>query len=130
MAGENLLRNARTIAVVGLSSRRSRPSYGVSEYMQSQGYRIIPVNPNETEVLGEKSWASLEEIPEPVDIVNIFRRPECVPEIVDSAIRIGAKGIWMQEGVVHDEAAGKARAAGLDVVMDRCILKEHRKLSS
>jgi len=98
--------------------------------MQSQGYRIIPVNPNETEVLGEKSWASLEEIPEPVDIVNIFRRPECVPEIVDSAIRIGAKGIWMQEGVVHDEAAGKARAAGLDVVMDRCILKEHRKLSS
>lgn len=128
MAGENLLRNARTIAVVGLSSRRSRPSYGVSEYMQSQGYRIIPVNPNETEVLGEKSWASLEEIPEPVDIVNIFRRPECVPEIVDSAIRIGAKGIWMQEGVVHDEAAGKARAAGLDVVMDRCILKEHRKM--
>jgi predicted CoA-binding protein len=96
--------------------------------MQSQGYRIIPVNPNETEVLGEKSWASLEEIPEPVDIVNIFRRPECVPEIVDSAIRIGAKGIWMQEGVVHDEAAGKARAAGLDVVMDRCILKEHRKM--
>jgi hypothetical protein len=128
MAGENLLRNAKTIAVVGLSSRRSRPSYGVSEYMQSRGYRIIPVNPNETEVLGEKSWASLEEIPEHVDIVDIFRRPECVPEIVDSAIRIGAKGVWMQEGVVNDEAAGKARAAGLEVVMDRCILKEHRKM--
>ncbi len=128
MAGENLLRNARTIAVVGLSNRRSRPSYGVSEYMQSKGYRIIPVNPNETEVLGEKVWASLEEIPERVDIVDIFRRSECVPEIVDAAIRIGAKGIWMQEGVVHDEAAGKARAAGLEVVMDRCILKEHRKM--
>jgi predicted CoA-binding protein len=128
VAGENLLRNAKTIAVVGLSNRRSRPSYGVSEYMQSRGYRIIPVNPNETEVLGEKSWASLEDIPEHVDIVDIFRRPECVPEIVDSAIRIGAKGVWMQEGVVHDEAAGKARAAGLEVVMDRCILKEHRKM--
>jgi len=128
MVGENLLRNAKTIAVVGLSSRRSRPSYGVSEYMQASGYRIIPVNPNETEILGEKSWASLEEIPEHVDIVDIFRRPECVPEIVDSAIRIGAKGIWMQEGVVNEEAAGKARAAGLEVVMDRCILKEHRKM--
>src|SRR6202161_1387303 len=128
VAGENLLRSAKTIAVVGLSNRRSRPSYGVSEYMQSSGYRIIPVNPNEAEVLGEKSWASLEEIPEHVDIVDIFRRPECVPEIVDAAIRIGAKGVWMQEGVVHDEAAGKARAAGLEVVMDRCILKEHRKM--
>jgi predicted CoA-binding protein len=128
VAGENLLRNAKTIAVVGLSSRRSRPSYGVSEYMQSNGYRIIPVNPNESEILGEKSWASLEEIPEHIDIVDIFRRPECVPEIVDSAIRIGAKGVWMQEGVVHDEAAGKARAAGLEVVMDRCILKEHRRM--
>jgi hypothetical protein len=128
VAGENLLRNAKTIAVVGLSNRRSRPSYGVSEYMQASGYRIIPVNPNETEVLGEKAWASLEEIPDRIDIVDIFRRPECVPEIVDSAIRIGAKGIWMQEGVVHDDAAGKARAAGLEVVMDRCILKEHRKM--
>ncbi len=128
MAGENLLRNAKTIAVVGLSSRRSRPSYGVSEYMQSRGYRIIPVNPNETEILGEKVFRSLDEIPEHVDIVDIFRRPECVPEIVDAAIRIGAKGVWMQEGVVNDEAAGKARAAGLEVVMDRCILKEHRRM--
>jgi predicted CoA-binding protein len=96
--------------------------------MQSRGYRIIPVNPNETEILGEKSFATLEEIPEHVDIVDIFRRPECVPEIVEAAIRIGAKGVWMQEGVAHDEAAMKARAAGLEVVMDRCILKEHRKL--
>jgi uncharacterized protein len=128
VAGENLLRNAKTIAVVGLSSRRSRPSYGVSEYMQSQGYRIIPVNPNETEILGEKVWTSLDEVPERIDIVDIFRRPECVPEIVDAAIRIGAKGIWMQEGVVHEDAAAKARAAGLEVVMDRCILKEHRKM--
>lgn len=128
MAGENLLRSAKTIAVVGLSSRRSRPSYGVSEYMQSRGYRIIPVNPNETEVLGEKSYASLDQVPGPVDIVDIFRRSESVPEVVDAAIRIGAKGIWMQEGVVHNEAAARARAAGLDVVMDKCILKEHRKM--
>jgi len=130
VAGENLLRNSKTIAVVGLSGRRSRPSYGVSEYMQSNGYRIIPVNPNEAEILGEKVYASLEEVPDRIDIVDIFRRSESVPEIVDAAIRIGAKGIWMQEGVIHDEAAEKARAAGLEVVMDRCILKEHRKLLS
>lgn len=128
VAGENLLRNAKTIAVVGLSSRRSRPSYGVSEYMQSSGYRIIPVNPNETEVLGEKAYVSLEDIPEPIDIVDVFRRSECVPDIVDAAIRIGAKGVWMQEGVIHEAAANKARSAGLEVVMDRCILKEHRKM--
>jgi hypothetical protein len=124
----NLLRNARTIAVVGLSGDRWRPSYGVSEYMQSVGYRIIPVNPNETEVLGEKAYATLEDVPVPVDIVNIFRQSRFVPDIVDAAIRIGAKGIWMQEGVVHEEAACKAREAGLEVVMDRCILKEHRKM--
>lgn len=128
VAGENLLRSAKTIAVVGLSSRRSRPSYGVSEYMQSKGYRIIPVNPNETEVLGEKAWSSLDEVPEQVDIVDVFRRSECVPDIVDAAIRIGARGVWLQEGVVHEAAASKARAAGLEVVMDRCILKEHRKM--
>jgi uncharacterized protein len=123
-----ILRNAKTIAVIGLSGRRFRPSYGVSEYMQSAGYRIIPVNPNETEVLGEKAYATLDEVPEPVDIVDIFRRSEFVPEIVDAAIRNGAKAIWMQEGVEHAEAAQKAEAAGLAVVMDRCILKEHRKL--
>jgi uncharacterized protein len=96
--------------------------------MQSQGYRIVPVNPAETEVLGEKAWPSLDEVPEPVDIVNIFRRPEFVPEIVKAAIRIRARGIWMQEGVVHEEAARMAREAGLEVVMDRCILKEHRRM--
>jgi len=127
--GESLLRRSKTIAVVGLSGTPWRPSYGVSEYMQSAGYRIIPVNPKETEVLGEKAYATLEEIPTPVDIVNIFRQPRFVPEIVDAAIRIGAKGVWMQEEVVHEEAAQKAREAGLEVVMDRCILKEHRKLS-
>jgi hypothetical protein len=128
MTGEKMIRDGKTIAVVGLSNRRSRPSYGVSEYLQSQGYRIIPVNPNETEVLGEKSYATLEDIPEPVDIVDIFRRSEAVAEVVDSAIKIGAKGVWMQEGVVNEDAAAKARAAGLEVVMDHCILKEHRKM--
>jgi hypothetical protein len=123
-----ILRAPKTIAVIGLSGRRFRPSYGVSEYMQSAGYRVIPVNPNESEVLGEKAYATLDEIPEPIDIVNIFRRPEFVPEIVDAAIRIGAKTVWMQEGVEHHEAAQKAEAAGITVVMDRCILKEHRKL--
>jgi hypothetical protein len=113
---------------VGLSGHRWRPSHGVSEYMQSAGYRIIPVNPTEAEVLGEKAYASLDEIPESVDIVNIFRRSEFVPEIVDAAIRIHAKCVWMQEGVIHEEAAARARAAGLEVVMDRCILKEHRKM--
>jgi hypothetical protein len=124
----NILKSAKTIAVVGLSSRRSRPSYGVSEYMKSVGYRIIPVNPMETEVLGEKAFAALDDVKEPVDIVDIFRRPEFVPDIVDASIRIGAKCVWMQEGVVHEDAASKARAAGLDVVMDRCILKEHLRL--
>lgn len=121
------LRDSRTIAVVGLSSRRFRPSYGVSEYLQSAGYRIIPVNPNETEVLGEKSYARLEDIPEKIDLVDVFRRPEFVPEIVESAIRIGARGVWMQEGVIHSEAAERARRAGLFVIMDSCILKEYIK---
>ena len=123
-----ILKNAKTIAVVGLSRNRARPSYGVSEYMQSVGYRIIPVNPAETEILGEKVYASLDEIPIPIDIVDIFRRSEFVPEIVEAAIRIGAKCVWMQEGVIHEEAAKKARAAGLEVVMDHCILKAHRKM--
>lgn len=122
-----LLRESRVIAVVGLSSRRSRPSFGVSQYMQSVGYRIIPVNPNETEVLGETAYARLEDVPERIDIVNVFRRSEHVPEIVESAIRVGAKAIWLQEDVVHEEAARRAREAGLAVVMDHCILKEHRR---
>ena len=124
----DILRSVKTIAVVGLSSKRTRPSYGVSEYMQRAGYRIIPVNPSETEVLGEKAYPDLDSIPVPVDLVNIFRRSELVPPVVDAAIRIGAKAIWMQEDVVNEEAAEKARAAGLMVVMDRCVLKEHRKM--
>ena len=122
-----LLRSSRTIAVVGLSHKKFRASFGVSEYMQREGYRIIPVNPNETEVLGEKSYARLEDVPERIDIVNIFRRSEFVGPIVESAIRVGAKAVWMQEDVADDEAAQKARGAGLFVVMDRCILKEHSR---
>ena len=124
-----LLHTSRTIAVVGISGKRYRPSYGVAEYMQSAGYRIIPVNPLETEVLGERAYPDLDSIPEPVDIVNIFRRSEFVPEIVEAAIRKGAKVIWMQEGVFHEAAAARAEAAGLAVVMDRCILKDHRRLA-
>ena len=123
-----ILRIGRTIAVVGLSAKRYRPSYGVAEYMQRAGYRIIPVNPHETEVLGEKCYPDVESVPEPIDIVDIFRRSEFVPEIVEAAIRKGAKVIWMQEGVVHEEAARRAQEAGLEVVMDRCILKDHRRL--
>lgn len=123
-----LLREARVIAVIGLSSDEFRPSHGVAAYMQRAGYRIVPVNPNETEVLGETAYARLEDVPEKVDIVDIFRRSQFVREIVESAIRAGAKAIWMQEGVVDEEAAKLARAAGLDVVMDRCILKDHRRL--
>ncbi|SRR5579875_482012 len=122
-----ILKTSRTIAVVGLSSRKFRPSYGVAEYLQSAGYRIIPVNPDETEVLGEKAYARLEDVPERVDIVDIFRRSEYVPEIVESAIRIGARAVWMQEGVMHAEAAERARRAGLLVVMNTCILKQHIK---
>jgi hypothetical protein len=123
----DLLRTSRSIAVVGLSSRRHRPSYGVADYLRKVGYRIIPVNPNEREVLGERSYARLEDLPEKVDIVDIFRRPEYVPEIVESAIAIGARAVWMQEGVIHPEAAERARQAGLVVVMNACILKEHIK---
>ncbi len=122
-----LLKSAKTIAVVGLTNTPTRPSYGVSHYMQSQGYRIIPVNPNITEWMGEKAYPSLLDVPEKVDIVDVFRRPDAVPEVVDQAIQIEAPAIWMQEGVVHDEAAEKARQAGIFVVMDRCILKEHIK---
>jgi len=122
-----ILEQVRTLAVVGLSSKAARPSYGVSAYMQRHGYRIIPVNPHEESVLGEKGYASLDAVPEPFDGVVIFRRPEFVPEVVEAAIRKGAKVVWMQEGVIHEQAAERARAAGLKVVMDRCILKEHAK---
>ncbi|HYK16798.1 MAG TPA: CoA-binding protein [Bryobacteraceae bacterium] len=123
----DLLRSSRTIAVVGLSHKKFRPSYGVAEYMQREGYRIIPVNPNENEVLGEKSYARLEDVPEHIDIVDIFRRSEFVAPIVESAIRVGAKAVWMQEDVADESAAQQARDAGLFVVMDRCILKEHSR---
>jgi uncharacterized protein len=122
-----ILQKSRVIAVVGLSSKRARPSYGVAEYMQQNGYRIIPVNPNESHVLGEKCYARLEDIPEHVDVVDIFRRSEFVAPVVESAIRIGASTVWMQEGVIDQLAARKAKAAGLAVVIDRCILKEHQR---
>jgi predicted CoA-binding protein len=125
----DILHSARTIAVVGLSSKRFRPSYGVAEYLKRAGYRIIPVNPYEESVLGERCYPDLDSIPDPIDIVDIFRRPEHVPEIVEAAIRKGAKAVWMQEGVVHENAARRAAAAGLAVVMDRCILKDHRRLA-
>lgn len=121
-----LLRRSRTIAVVGLSSDPMRPSHGVSAYMQSHGYRIIPVNPKIEFALGEKAYASLSEVPDKIDIVNIFRRPEYVEEIVDQAIELRVPAIWMQEEVTDERAAEKARRQGTFVVMDRCILKEHR----
>lgn len=124
-----LLRKAKTIAVVGLSDSPLRPSHGVSAYMQLQGYRIIPVNPNYEFVLGEKSYPSLLDVPEKIDIVNVFRRSEFVPPIVDQAIQIKAPAIWMQEEVVNEPAAQKARENGIFVVMDKCILKEHRHVA-
>jgi predicted CoA-binding protein len=122
-----LLNQAKTIAVVGLSDSPLRPSYGVSAYMQQYGYRIIPVNPNIRGALGEKAVASLSDIKEKIDVVDIFRRSEFVEDVVDEAIRLGVSAIWMQEGVIHEQAAQKAREAGIFVVMDRCILKEHKR---
>jgi predicted CoA-binding protein len=123
-----ILETYKTIAVVGLSSHSWRASYSVSRYMQNAGYRIIPVNPLETEVLGETAYPTLEDIPEPFEIVDIFRRPEYVPDIVEAAVRRNARVIWMQLGVVHEAAAARARAAGLEVVIDRCILQDHMAL--
>jgi uncharacterized protein len=122
----NLLARTKTIAVVGLSDSPLRPSYGVSAYMQAQGYRIIPVNPSIHSALGEKSHPSLVEVPEPIDIVNIFRRPEFVEEVVDQAIQLKVPAIWMQEGIVHQRAAEKAQKAGILVLMNLCILKEYK----
>lgn len=122
----DLLRRSKTIAVVGLSSNPLRPSHGVSAYMQTHGYRIIPVNPNIEECLGEKAHRSLLDVPEKIDIVDIFRRPEFVEEVVDQAIQLKIPAVWMQEEVVHERAAQRARQAGIFVIMDRCILKEHR----
>ena len=123
-----MLRGARTIAVVGLSTDPAKASYGVARYMKERGYRIIPVNPGAQEILGEKVYPNLSAIPDPVDIVDIFRPSAAIPPIAEEAIRIGAKAIWMQEGIAHAEAARQAEAAGLAVVQDRCIMKEHFRL--
>lgn len=124
----DILSSARTIASVGLSSKAGRPSYGVCSYLQDKGYRIIPVNPNEKEVLGERSYPDLRSVPERIDIVQIFRRPEAVPPIVEDAIAIGAKVVWMQDGAGNPEAAARAEEAGLIAVVDDCMLRQHRRL--
>lgn len=125
---EAILRSAKVVAIVGLSADRKKPSYGVAHYLKEHGYRIIPVNPREETILSEKSYASLSEIPEPVDVVDVFRRSEKVPGVVDEAISIGSKAVWLQEEVVNEEAAARAREAGLQVVMDKCIKKEHQRM--
>lgn len=125
---KQLLQDTRTIAVVGLSEKPDRPSHHVAAYLQSVGYRVIPVNPNVLTVLGERSFPTLLDIPEPVDMVDVFRRSEAMPGIVKEAISIGAKSLWMQEGVYHEDAYTMAEDAGLKVVMDRCILKEYERL--
>lgn len=124
-----LLRQARTIAVVGLSNNPMRASLGVARFLQRNGYRVIPVNPNETEVLGERAYASVRDVPYEIDIVNVFRRPDRVPEVVEDALQKGTRCIWMQEGVINHAAARRAEAAGIPVVMDRCILKELARLA-
>lgn len=127
---KQILKNAKTIAVIGLANSALRPSYGVAGYMQQHGYRIIPVNPMIEESLGEKSYKSLHDIPKEIkiDIVDVFRRPDAVPGVVDEVIDLKLPALWLQETVVHEEAAEKARKAGVSVIMDRCILKEHRRL--
>ena len=125
---KDILLSAKTIASVGLSSNPGKESYGIVQYLQSQGYRVIPVNPTADEILGEKAYPDLESVPEEIDVVQVFRRPEDVPPVVDSAIKAGAKAVWMQEGIVHEEAAQKARDAGIQVVMDACMRVTHRRL--
>ena len=125
---EEMLNSSRVVAVVGLSAKPDKPSYRVGSYLKENGYKIIPVNPGIREILGEVSYPDLSSIPKPVDVVNIFRRSEEVPAIVEEAIKIGSKVVWMQEGVTNEEAAVRAREAGLLVVMDRCMLKEHQRL--
>lgn len=125
---KELLLSSKTIASVGLSSNQQKESYGIASYLKEQGYRIIPVNPTANEIFGEKAYPDLSSIPEKVDIVQVFRKPEDVPPVVDEAIKIGAKAIWMQEGITHEESAQKAREAGLQVVMDACMRGTHRRL--
>jgi predicted CoA-binding protein len=124
---KRILDECRTIAVVGLSSKPTQPSHGVAGYMQRAGYRIIPVNPNEVEVLGENAYASLSDVPEKIDLVDVFRRSEEAGAAVDEAIAVGAKAVWLQEGVIDYEAAQRAADTGLLVVMDRCWLMEHMR---
>lgn len=124
---QQILQNCKTIAVVGLSSNPLRPSYDVAQFMQRHGYRIIPVNPQEVEVLGEKAYARLEDIPEKVDCVDVFRRPEHVPEVVESAIAIGAKAVWLQLDITDDKAIARAKSAGLLAVQNRCLLIEYKR---
>lgn len=126
---EEILRKYRTIAVVGLSSNPARPSHGVAAYLKAHGYRIIPVNPRESEVLGERAYPDLRSVPEPIEVVDVFRRSEDVPPIVEEAIEVGAKAVWMQTGIVNAEAARRAWEAGLEVVMDRCMRTAHRRMS-
>ena len=125
---KEILLSAKTIASVGLSSNPARESYGIVRYLKSQGYRIIPVNPTATEIMWEKSYPDLESVPEKIDVVQVFRKPEDVPPVVDGAIKVGAKVVWMQEGIVNEEAAQKARDAGLQVVMDACMRATHQRL--
>jgi predicted CoA-binding protein len=125
---KDILLSAKTVASVGLSSNQEKESYWIVSYLKEQGYRIIPVNPTATEILGEKAYRDLSSIPEQVDVVQVFRKPEDVPPVVDEAIKIGAKVVWMQEGISHQEAAQKARDAGLQVVMDACMRATHRRL--
>ncbi len=125
---EHLLTQSSTIAVVGLSPKPDRPSHRVAAYLQSQGYRIIPINPNATEVLGEHSYPDLRSVPDPIDLVDIFRRSEEVPPVVEEAIAVGAKAVWMQDGVINEAAAAQARAAGLPVVMNNCSMRVHRRM--
>ena len=127
---EKILRTARTVATVGLSNDTSKPAHTVPAYLQSQGYRVIPVNPTIESALGEKAYASLSDVPEPIDVVQIFRRSDQVGPIVDEAIQVGAKAVWMQIGIADEEAATRARAAGLDVVMNQCMRVQHMRWSS
>ncbi len=125
---KKILEEAKVIASVGLSSKMERPSFGVCKYLQAHGYRIIPVNPGETEVLGEKAYPDLASVPEKVDLVQIFRNPDAVPAIVEDAIKIGAKVVWMQDGAGNSEAAKRAEEAGLVAVVDDCMMRQHRRL--
>ena len=125
---EEILSTYKTVAVVGLSSNPERPSHRVARYLKGKGYRIIPVNPRETEVLGEKAYPDLCAVPDPIEVVDIFREAKAVPRVVAQAMYVGAKAVWMQEGIVHQAAAARARAAGMAVVMDHCMMKEHRRI--